>query len=210
MIQGIKNLLFDFGGVLVDLDRERCIRAFNQLGFDLRPCLGDYAQNGIFSQLERGQLTLPQFCEALRNQSGLSTITDEQIIAAWRQFLLTIPDERLDSLIRLRERFPLYLLSNTNEVHWEMAQNDLFLYKGNTVDDFFKQIFLSYELGIEKPSPAIFQAVLDGTGICAEETLFIDDAEVNCEAARALGFKVYCPKTPGCWIDYLEKEESEA
>ena len=206
-MQKIKNLLFDFGGVLVDLDRERCIQAFSTMGVDLRPFLGDYAQNGIFSQLERGMLTLPQFCDELRNITGISSITDCQIIEAWQLFLHDIPNERLDCLLRLREKYPLYLLSNTNEIHWDMARNDLFLYKGNTVSDFFRKTFLSFELHMEKPDTRIFQTVLEQAGLKAEETLFIDDAEVNCIAAQKVGMQTYCPRTPGAWMAFLETEE---
>lgn len=206
----IKNLLFDFGGVLVDLDRERCIRSFENLGLNVRPFIGEYRQDGPLEQLECGRISTESFCEAIRRLCGNPDVTDRDIVGAWESFLLTIPHERLDALLCLRRRYPLYLLSNTNIVHWEMARNDLFLYKGNTVDDFFRRCFLSYEVGVEKPDPIIYNAVLEGAGIRAEETLFIDDSEENCAAARALGLHAFCPHRPGEWMDYLKQEGFDA
>ena len=144
------NLLFDFGGVLVDLDAARCVRAFDAIGFDVRPYLGTYAQTGLFSRLERGELTVPQFCDELRRLSGQAGLTDAQIVHAWQQYLVGVPAERLDMLLRVARHYPLYVLSNTNPIHWDMAVNDYFRYRGNQFSDFFRHAFLSYELSFFK------------------------------------------------------------
>ena len=77
------NLLFDFGGVLVDLNKQRCIDAFAGLGFDIRPFLGTYAQAGVFAQLERGELSVAEFCEELRRLSGRADLSNETLVKAW-------------------------------------------------------------------------------------------------------------------------------
>ncbi len=197
------NLLFDFGGVLVDLEPNRCVQAFAALGFDVRPYLGTYAQTGLLSRLERGEITVSQFCGEIRALSGNPDLTDRQITDAWRSYLVGVPAERLDMLLRIARHYPLYVLSNTNPIHWEMAVNGYFLYQGHQFHDFFRRAFLSYELGCEKPAPAIYRAVQEGIGCPPGEIFFFDDSEENCEAARRCGFQARCAPAGGVWLDYF-------
>ena len=100
------TLLFDFGGVLVDLDRQRVEAAFDHIGFNIRPYLGTYKQAGIFSQLEQGRISIHEFCNGIRalsQQSGdaLQLLTDEAIVAAWQSYLTEVPTERLDMLLKM-------------------------------------------------------------------------------------------------------------
>lgn len=198
------KLLFDFGGVLVDLDKSRCIQAFQKLGFDILPYLGTYAQGGFFSELERGLITVPEFCQKLREVSGLD-ITDNDIIEAWKQYLTTVPEERLEMLLKAKQHYPLYVLSNTNSIHWDMARNQFFHYKGLEVEDFFEKVFLSNEIHAEKPSPAIYQAVIEGIGGKAEDILFFDDCETNCEGARACGMQARLAPANSLWLNYFDQ-----
>lgn len=198
-------LLFDFGGVLVDLDKQRCIRAFDALGFDIRPFLGTYRQAGVFSRLERGEITTGQFCQELRALSGRPSLTDAEITEAWRKYLLDIPAERIEMLLKLRRHYRLYVLSNTNIVHWEMARDGYFRYQGRQVADFFDGVFLSYELGMEKPAPEIFRHVARSIGRPAGEILFLDDSEVNCEAARKEGFQARIAPAGSQWFQYFDE-----
>ncbi len=200
------NLLFDFGGVLVDLDKSRCIAAFDAIGFDVRPFLGTFAQAGILSKLERGEVSVGEFCEELRQLSGQSHLSDEAIVEAWQQYLLDVPEERLDMLLKARQHYPLYVLSNTNEIHWKMARDGYFRYKNLHVEDFFEKVFLSYELGVEKPHPAIFKAVVEGIGCSPEEVLFFDDSEVNCQAARDCGLQALLAPAGSLWLQYFDAD----
>lgn len=201
----ITHLLFDFGGVLVDLDRPRCERAFAALGIDVRPYLGDYGQQKVFSQLESGKITVPEFCVAIRQLFGKPQLSDADIVGAFEEFLVGIPAERLDCLLRLKRHYRLSLLSNTNPIHWRMAREGLFAYRGLGVDDFFEHIFLSFELGVEKPAPAIYQAVAAG-GLDPQHTLFLDDSEANCEAARHEGFHAVTAPLGGGWMKFFDTE----
>ena len=200
------NLLFDFGGVLVDLDKSRCIDAFDAVGFDIRPCLGTYAQAGIFSKLERGLVSVPEFCNELRKLSGKPDLTDETIVEAWQKYLVDVPEERLEMLLKAKQHYPLYILSNTNVVHWDMARYGYFQYKGLQVEDFFEKVFLSYELGVEKPAPAIFDAVVEGIGCAPEEILFFDDCEANCEGARTCGLQSLLAPANSLWLNYFDED----
>lgn len=199
------KLLFDFGGVLVDLDRTRCVRAFAALGFDVRPYLDDYVQGGIFSRFELGQTDVPAFCDELRAAGKLPGLADADILEAWRLFLLDVPVPRLEALLRARRHYPVYLLSNTNPVHWEMAREGYFRYKGLRLDDFFDGVFLSYEMRMAKPSPEIFQAVTQQVGGFPDDILFFDDSAENCEAARRCGLRAQHAPVGGGWVDLFDE-----
>ena len=181
-------LLFDFGGVLVDLDKQRCIEAFDRLGFDIRPCLGTYRQGGVFSLLERGAIGVPEFCNEIRRMAGNPDLTDASIAAAWEQYLVGVPAERLEKLLELRQSYRVSLLSNTNAIHWEQSLRDFFNYKG---------------LGIEKPAPEIFSIVAERLGAQPEDILFLDDSEVNCEAARNCGLQAKLAPAGGGWMQEI-------
>ena len=196
-------LLFDFGGVLVDLDKQRCIEAFYRLGFDIRPYLGTYRQGGVFSLLERGAIGVPEFCDEIRRMAGNSTLTDASIAQAWEQYLVGVPAERLEKLLELRQSYRVSLLSNTNIIHWKQSLRDFFNYKGLGINDFFEEVFLSYELGIEKPAPEIFRIVAERLGAQPEDILFLDDSEVNCEAARNCGLQAKLAPAGGGWMQEI-------
>ena len=200
-----KTMLFDFGGVLVDLDLERCISAFEALGFQLRPYIGMYAQSGILSKIERGEATIAEFCEEVRHLSGLN-LTDADIVSAWEKFLVDVPQERLELLLKIKQHYHVSVLSNTNEVHWNMAQNGFFQYKGLTVNDFFEHIFLSCEMHCEKPEPEIFQRVIQTIGCPAEDIIFFDDSDQNCEAARKCGMQARLAPKNSEWFKYFDSE----
>lgn len=194
------NLLFDYGGVLVDLDKQRCIRAFEALGFDIRPYLGTYAQAGFFSELERGAISVEGFCDKIREAAGNESLSDTDICNAWKDYLTGVPAERLEMLLKIARHYPVYLLSNTNTIHWKMAEEDYFNFQGHTVDDFFRKKFLSFEIGAEKPSEEIYQAVIDGIGCEPSDILFFDDSDVNCDAARKMGLQARVAPANSAWL----------
>ena len=204
MDKKIKNLIFDFGGVLVDLNPDRCIRSFAQLGLNVVPYLNTCLSNGVFQKMELGEISPKDFWEEVRLLFHAPELTDEQLTAAWNAMLVTIPAERLAMLRKLRNRYEhIYLLSNTNVLHWETGK-ELFKVEGNTVNYYFDRIFLSCDLHLAKPDAAIFERVLAKTEAEPGETLFIDDAEANCEAAEKLGIHTYCPKLPGEWMNLFK------
>lgn len=200
-LEGIKNIIFDFGGVIVDLDKERCLQSFEKLGIDARGCLGQYVQGGIFSRIETGTASVSEFFDALRDMSGRKDLDDGRLAAAWNSFLVGIPRERLDCIGRLKEKYRLFLLSNTNEIHWHYSVEDFFTCAGHTVDYYFNRIFLSYEMGLAKPDKAIFLRAVEESGVNPEETLFIDDSLDNCTAASSTGLRVYHSERGGDWLE---------
>ncbi|RHO70734.1 HAD family phosphatase [Parabacteroides sp. AF48-14] len=199
-MEGIKNLIIDFGGVIINLTRNRCIEAFESLGVqDIREqIVNNYQHKDLFMQVEIGSITTAGFRDGIRRLSG-QALTDEQIDAAWIAMLDDVPDYKLNLLLDLRKHYNTMLLSNTNEIHWEWSERTCFSYKGHHVSDFFNRIYLSYKLHMLKPNADIFEYVLQDAGIKAEETLFIDDAMPNCRTAESLGLHTYTPEPREDW-----------
>lgn len=186
----IKNIIFDFGGVLVGLDKHRCMDAFARLGAGaIAGYVDECRQEDLFHELEVGAIGIAEFCEKVRRACPGCTATDAEISGAWGALLTGIPVVKLERLAELKEKYRLVLLSNTNPIHWRKSVSDYFTAAGKTVDYYFERTFLSYEMQMLKPDEAIFRQVLSETGFNAAETLFIDDSEANCAAARRVGLE---------------------
>lgn len=184
----IRNLIFDFGGVLIDLDRRRCIDAFKRIGAGaVAAYVDECRQEDMFHDLEAGLTGVAGFCEAVRRACPGCTASDADISDAWNALLAGIPPRRLQRLDELRRDYRLVLLSNTNPIHWRKSVADYFTVCGKTVADYFERTFLSYEMHMLKPDEAIYRRVLAETGMAADETLFIDDSAANCAGAERAG-----------------------
>ncbi|KAA6350478.1 HAD family phosphatase [termite gut metagenome] len=196
---GIKNLLIDFGGVLINLERQTCLNNFKNIGIEnIENLIDPYRQQGAFMQLEKGLITPSEFRDELR-QLAKKPVTDEQIDVAWNSFLADIPTTKLDLLLQLREKYKVYLVSNTNLIHWEWACQNAFPYKHFCVENYFEKLFLSFEMHLAKPEVEIFRKIITETAIIPQETLFIDDAEANCKTAQSLGINIYLAKAKENW-----------
>ena len=199
-MEGIKNLIIDLGGVLINLTRNRCIEAFENLGVEniREQITNNYQHKDLFERLELGTISVEQFRNDIRALSG-KPLTDEQIDTAWIAMLGDVPENKLRLLLELRERYNTMLLSNTNELHWKWSEDTYFSYQGLCAQDFFHKIYLSYELHMLMPNADIFEYVLKDLNLLAEETMLIDDASVNCRAAELLGMKSYMPQQREDW-----------
>lgn len=191
-IMEIKNIIFDLGGVLVSLDQQRCIDALNKIGVNaIARYVKERRTEDLFYDAEIGEITQHEFCEEVRRITGTRT-SDEDIVWAWNQLLGDISEERKLRLWKLKQQgFRLFLLSNTNVMHWQYCAEELFPYRNRVVEDYFERVFLSFEMHQAKPDSEIFEHVLAEAGINASETLFIDDSEANCQAAESLGIHTY-------------------
>lgn len=184
----IRNLLFDLGGVILDIKRDNCIKAFEQLGVhNPGQYLGDYEQSGFFRNIEAGLITPQQFRDEVRSLID-HPVTDDQIDEAFNAFLIGIPVDRLREIERLRRHYHIYMLSNTNEIMWNTFICNEFRKDGHDMAYYFDGTVTSFEAKVCKPDARIFRFAEDKLHIRPEETLFMDDSEANCEAARALGF----------------------
>lgn len=186
----IKNLLFDLGGVIIDIDRNRCVEALEKLGVtDADSLLGKYVQSGIFADLESGNISAAEFRDALRRHAGNTALTDSDIDTAFQKFLIGLPECRLEELRELRKEFGVYLLSNTNPIMWNDSIARLFRSEGKEREDYFDGMVTSFEAKCLKPEEQIFRYAEKNLGVKPEETLFFDDSAANTEAAAKLGFK---------------------
>ena len=199
----IKNIIFDWGGVLIHLDRQRCADAFAEYGVEVGDELTNpYGHRRDLMNFELGMMSVDEFHDTVRRVYG-EQLTDEQIDHAWNALLVGIPTYKLDTLLELKKNYRLFLLSNTNALHWEEGRKQ-FDYKGHQMEDYFDQIFLSHEIHELKPTPEAFLKVAAMAGIKPEETLFVDDLQVSCDAASALGFHTYCPPANTDWFANYE------
>lgn len=196
-MKDIKNVIFDLGGVLVDLDLDRCIAAFRELGMPrVADLISPYYPAEMIGRLEKGEISFHEACNQMRRLDGRPDVTDPEIAAAYGAFLVDIPVAKLRQIDRLRQAgIRTYVLSNNNPASMEVIRGE-FTADGRTMDDYFDKIYLSYELKELKPSEAIFRKVIADSGIVPSETLFIDDGQKNVDAAQALGLAVYMP-APG-------------
>ena len=191
MDKNIKNIVFDLGGVLVDLDFKSTINGLQKAGFtNVKEQLQAFDQDGIFKKFELGEISADEFRASIRKNSSVS-LTDEEVDSLWNLMLLEIPREKLELILDLRSKYMVYLLSNTNSIHWDYVCKNAFNYRGFRMDDYFEETFLSYEMHLAKPDKAIFEKMLNDANLLPEEILFIDDLEANCKAAEEVGIHAH-------------------
>lgn len=188
MIQNIRHIIFDLGGVLLNLDTQKTAKAFEKLGI---AHFANWQQQpevqNLFIQFELGQISRTAFFESINWLSG-KNLNHQNITDAWNAMLLEFPLRRLQILQQLHIHFDLVLLSNTNEIHEECFNAKLKAQTGfNNLNVFFDRVYFSHRLGLRKPDPEIFNQVLSETGFQPEHSLFIDDLAENVAAAEKSG-----------------------
>jgi putative hydrolase of the HAD superfamily len=187
-----KNIIFDLGGVILNIDYQRTISAFQNLGIkDFEAKYSQLQQADLFDEYERGEISSETFRNRIRNVFN-SPISDSEIDEAWNAMLMDLPKERLELLKGLTTSKQTTLLSNTNEIHI-LAFNEIILqqYGLNDLSGYFLKPHYSFEVGMRKPETRIFEYVLMVHGFKAEETLFIDDSIQHIEGARKAGINAY-------------------
>ena len=192
----VKNLIFDLGGVVIDLKRENAVAALTALGIEgVDQLLGLYRQEEPFLSLETGRLTSAEFFDEMRRRARAG-VTDREIESAFNAFLIGLPVERLRALRSLREDgFKVYGLSNTNAVMFNSWIREAFMQEGLKVNDYFDGLVLSFEEGMCKPDPDLFMTVVKRYGLDPVETVMLDDSRKNCEAAESVGLRSACVGT---------------
>ena len=197
--KNVKAIIFDFGGVIINLNRQASVDKLIELGVkDADSMLDNYVQSGLFAQLEAGEISADQFHNLLREKYQLS-LSDEVIDDAFYRFLLDIPDYKMKLIHKLHdgvynakgERIRILVLSNTNEIQFPYCMRKFFNVGGDSVDNYFDKLYLSYEMKMTKPSDEIFLKLLSEEGIKPEEAVFLDDGPANIETVKRLGMQVY-------------------
>ncbi len=187
MKQNIQNIIFDLGGVLLNINYQNTIQAFHRLGIpNFENIFSQYLQNTISQQFEKGLITDVEFRNALRSLSRVQ-LSDTDIDQAWNALLLDFPVQRFYMLQSLRKRYRLYLLSNTNIIHYRVYQQLISnTFSVESLDALFSRAYYSHEIQMRKPDAAIFQFVLQENNLIPAQTLFIDDSIQHIEAANKL------------------------
>jgi glucose-1-phosphatase len=189
-MQGIKNIIFDLGGVIINLDNQLTERAFVSMGSKpFREHFGHGHAASFFREYEVGAISDRQFIDAIKELTGLSP-SDEDVITAWNALLLDFPPERIQLLKELGKRYRIFLFSNTNALHLTALRK---IYRDSfsegDLDDHFERTYYSHLLGMRKPDKPSYEHILQENQLLGAETLFVDDALINVEGAEAAGLK---------------------
>lgn len=199
----IKNLLFDMGGVIFRQNTTEAFRRFRELGIDPEYYMGAYGQKDFFLDLEMGKIGVDEFCIRVAEVSHKKQVSFAEAQYCWLGFIQDVPTERLHNLLKLKEKYHVGLLSNTNPFVMDFTLSQSFSSDARPISDYFHSMFLSYELQVCKPSPEIFRRALLLDGMKAEETVFIDDSPQNIEVAKNLNFKVLYVDSNEDWMGGL-------
>lgn len=186
----IKNIIFDLGGVIINLDINRTINEFNKLATTpFEAIYTQLQQSPIFDQFDKGLISENDFFNELQIQIK-AKVEKEDLILAWNAMLLDFPINRLKLLEKLKQHYRLFLLSNTNETHILEFENQLFKTHGyKNLEPFFEKVYYSCRMEMRKPDVEIFEYVLNENKLEASETLFIDDTSHHVIGALKTGIK---------------------
>jgi len=187
--QNFKNILFDLGGVILDINVQATLKRFYELGFPAELMQYPHSMTtDLFFKYESGKLDTEQFRNAIRDTTDLK-ISEKAFDEAWNAMLVRIPEERIKLLKVLSKRYNLYMLSNTSELHVRVFEKMYLDTAGEAMQQVFKKLYYSHEIGWHKPDPEAWKHVISDAGIKAEETLFLDDNIHNIKASQELGFQ---------------------
>ena len=191
-MSNVKNILFDLGNVLINIDFLKVKSAFENLGIkDFDQQFSQLTASALFEDLETGKITAPEFYLKMQLQSNI-TLSAESIKYAWNAILLDFRAESMKRLTELKKNYRLFLLSNTNVVHLDEVNNILHRQIGvRNLDEFFDKAYYSHVVGLRKPHREVFDFVLKDAGITAHETIFIDDTAPHIATADSLGFQTH-------------------
>ena len=187
-----KNIIFDLGGVIVDIDQERAYTSIANLG--RQPLSREEflsVHESIFLEFEKGLISSHDFRNGIRKALN-NTIADEVIDTAWNSMLVDVPLERLQLLEKLKNRYQLFVLSNTNEIHVPAFNKMVETVSGkDDIAHFFHNVHFSHHLKMRKPEPEIYEAVVEINDLNPDETLFVDDRHENIMAAEGVGLQTF-------------------
>lgn len=192
----IKNIIFDLGGVIINLDYSQTISEFNKLSKEpFETLFTQLQQSPVFDQFDKGELSETDFFSEMLKALKVK-ISHAQFVNAWNAMLLDFPLYRLQLLTQLKTNYRLFLLSNTNETHIKALENILFKQHGfKNLEPFFEKVYYSCRIGMRKPDREIFELVLNENNLDKDETIFIDDSPQHLDGAKKAGIMAhYLPK----------------
>jgi putative hydrolase of the HAD superfamily len=207
--QPIKNLVFDLGGVILDLSVPDTLRSFAQVsGIDLPQVQKLFTESEGFLQYEKGEIGDDEFRDFVRKLYAIDA-SDAELDRCWNAMLLGIPVQKLDLLLQLKEKYSVYLLSNTNTIHLDYIEQKILPATGNghagssSLAPYFHRDYYSHRMGKRKPDAEIFEQVLEENNLLPENTLFLDDNRANIAAAAALKIQTLFVNSPDIILPYF-------
>ena len=205
-LQGIKNIIFDLGEVVINLNPDNTINAFrNLLGADFEAMERKLKSEMVVEKVETGETSIEELIVII--QSFNDNLSRDEIGFAWNSMLLNIPKERMDLINQLASQYRIFLLSNTNELHMNYI-NEYVATNFNipNMETPFERAYYSHKMGIRKPNEATFTTILKDNSLLPQETLFIDDTEQHIESAKRLNLKTYHLIKPETIIDIFNAD----
>jgi len=204
-VPSVKTLIFDLGGVILDLSVPHTLESFAELSGMSKERVHDiyYSAQG-FLDYEKGAIDDRTFRDFVRKTYSIPA-SDEDIDRAWNAMLRGIPAQKLDLLTRLQSEFQVFLLSNTNAIHIHHI-NEVILPRGGerrTLDSYFHKAYYSHRMGKRKPDAEIFEQVIEENRLIPEQTLFLDDYAINIEGAKSVGIRTVHVNSPNLILDYF-------
>lgn len=188
----IKNIIFDLGGVILDIDENVVYKELEKMGIEISELAHSKEFMEILSKFDTGIYTAATFRKKTKQFIGQEKMTDQKFDSIWNAMLLDIPRERIEAIEKVKKHYKIFLMSNTNVIHYDLYVRDLQLRFGyNEFDELFNKSYFSFAEHLEKPDPRFFELILDHEHLLPEETLFIDDTAENIEAAKSLGINTY-------------------
>ena len=189
-MQNIKNIIFDLGGVILNIDMKLTENALQDLGINnFSRYMGPSHLISFFKEYEAGKIDDAAFIRAIQALSE-KAVKEEAIVNAWNALLLDFPAERIELLRKLKKKYRLFLLSNTNAIHHRQFQQQLYLQTGNYLENLFEKTYYSHTTGLCKPDVAAFRLVINENKLNPAETIFVDDTEANMTGAKEAGLHI--------------------
>jgi glucose-1-phosphatase len=204
------TIIFDLGGVLLNVDYHQTIEAFKKLGMKSFDNFFTQAnQSKLFDGFDTGAISPVEFRNNIRNMSGLQ-LTDKQIDDAWNAMLLDMPPERIQLLNKVRQHYRTFLLSNTNAIHYPVYMQYMKdTYGVKSLEALFEKQYLSHEIHLRKPDKAVFDLIIQQQSLNPEQTLFIDDSRQHVEGARKASLKALWLNVQKNTVNSLFNEEGK-
>lgn len=203
-LNNINAIIFDLGGVILNIDIEGTFEKFKQIGLDLtKDALDTLKNNDFFNAFERGESTPEEFRSQL-NKLANTSVSDKEFDDVWNSMILDYPKGNIKILEKLKMKYRTFLMSNTNKIHFDFYSQQLHQNFGyQYLDELFEKAYYSHTSGMRKPEARFFEHILNENGLKPEETLFVDDFIENIQAAKDLGIQTYHISNGNSMIDLV-------
>ena len=189
----IRNIIFDYGNVIFTIDFNKAQQSFTELGVkNIEHFFSLKGHDSLFDQFEQGLISSSEFREGIRKVTGIESLSDAEIDKAWNSLLIGVPEPNHDLLLKVKEKYRTFLLSNNNEIHYNWIMD--YLHREHQLDSnavFFEKDYYSHLMKMRKPYPEIFEFVLRENNLNPSETLFIDDSPQHLKTADMLGLNTH-------------------